>query len=213
MLRQLLRVSVDQRFHDLRRRFVAQLLLEIFRPQLLSPEVLGLCDGGRPARVLAIEGIAVVTGEVEGRPVQLVGVVGRPLRQPFEVAREDRLGRAGIADAARGLRQRGPIDGEPVRVRLQKEGPRPIQSVEVAIQDRAGQMVVEGVVRQLGMLEQAGREARDVGVGHGRIDHGVGRLSSEARSCHHDREPDGRQRLDDAGWMFHGLRIETLSNT
>ena len=45
----------------------------------------------------AIESVDVVSREVELRGPQQIGDVGSPLRQPLEIARENGMGRAGVA--------------------------------------------------------------------------------------------------------------------
>jgi polysaccharide deacetylase 2 family uncharacterized protein YibQ len=52
-----------------------------------------------------IEGVDVVSREVELRGSQQFGDVGSPLRKPLEIARKNGMGRAGIAVPVDGLGQ------------------------------------------------------------------------------------------------------------
>ena len=206
---QLLSVPVGQGGHDLFRTVVGELLLQVLRPELLEPERVGRRDVARPLRLLAVEGIDVLPVEFELRGPQRVGNVGGALLHPLEIPGEDGLGRLGIAGPAGGLRQRRTVRRELVHVRLQKEGPTSIQGIQVPIEQSGGQRAVERVVRELGMLQDAGGEARDVGFRRMRVGRGGGRPTAEPGAGEHGCETERDERSGELSKVpghsaFHG---------
>ena len=146
-----------------------------------------------------------MAGEVELRGPQHVGVVRRLLGQPFEVPRKDRFRRAGVARTAGRLGQRRAVARELVDIGLQKESVRAVERVQVAVEHGSGQLAIEGMVGELGVLEQPRREARDVGVGRARIGGGErsGKLPPKADRRKNHSERKRRQRRNQLLFLLH----------
>jgi hypothetical protein len=103
---ELLLVTPDQRRGDVARRLDGELLLQDLGPQLLPPELVRRRQVRGALRVLAVERRTVVTFEREVPGAQQLRVERDLLAQPLEVAREDDVGRLGVALDARFLGQR-----------------------------------------------------------------------------------------------------------
>jgi hypothetical protein len=146
---QLLRAPPGQRAPDLIRPLVAELLLQVLGPKLRPPKLVGRRQIRRTRRALAIERVDVVPGKIELVGAQQVTDVDDLLLQALKVASEDRPRGAGVARGQGRLRQGRSILSEFVDVRLQEQRMRSVESVEIAIQEPAGQLGIEWMVREL----------------------------------------------------------------
>jgi hypothetical protein len=134
-------IALGQRLPD--RRHVLARELEpqhvVLDPQ--APQLVELGRAGRPGRFLAVEAVRLVDGEVE-----IVGQqrarFGGALAHALEVQIED-LERRLQPAIAQGIVEAGAIDGEAVDVGLQEEGAIGVERLQVAVEDLAGEAVVE----------------------------------------------------------------------
>ena len=107
----------------------------------------------RARRVLAVVVIALVGGEIELLRLQQFRDVRDALVEAFEIALENDLRRAGVAVAARGLRELRAEAREFVDVALQENHVAAVERVEIAVEKLARQLVVELVVGELRALQ------------------------------------------------------------
>jgi hypothetical protein len=198
----LLLIAARQRSDDLLLRYVAELLIEVFGSQILSPAGLRRrCVAGSRG-VLAVERIAVLPGELEARGLQLLGEVRGPFLQSLQISVPDGVGCAGVT-LARQLRERSPVRAEFFNVRLQKQRAPTVEGIQITVQEFPRQLRVQRMMRELRPLQDGGREARDVRLRG--LEIGCRRSGPRERDGDEpDAQPDSEQASDDRGWKFHG---------
>ena len=116
---------------------------------------------------------------------------------------KDGARRAGVTCGPSRLREVCPILREFVHVRFEEERSGSIQGLQVFIQEGRRQLAVEEMVRELGVLQQAGGEARDVRIGLMRVGGWRRRVTAKPHRSDKQGQPDAGDGRSSPGREFH----------